>query len=57
MLLLPRDSRLRARVEGEQLHELDDADGDVAQRLFQRVAQAARIVDLAGKSLATFPII
>ena len=46
VLLGPREARLGAGVEGEQLNELDDADGDVAQRLLQRVAQSARVVDL-----------
>ena len=48
VLLGPREARLGAGVEGEQLNELDDADGDVAQRLLQRVAQTARVVDLGG---------
>ena len=48
VLLGPREARLGAGVEGEQLNELDDADGDVAKRLLQRVAQTARVVDLGG---------
>ena len=50
VLLGPRKARFGAGVEGEQLNELDDADGDVAQRLLQRVAQTARVVDLGGSN-------
>ena len=49
VLLGPREAGLGAGVECEQLNELDDAHGDVAQRLLQRVAQSARVVDLGGQ--------